>query len=94
MNINPKAFKISMVLSLMLCLSTMFVYAQQSNRALPDDNLGYPVLISFDGGVFGSGFYLDTSSALYLVTAKHVLFDPVTVQPCFTSSFRRRNVAL
>ena len=28
----------------------------------------------------GPGFYLNTGKALYLVTAKHVLFDPATQQ--------------
>jgi hypothetical protein len=40
-----------------------------THRAIPDDNLAYPVLITITGTNFtGSGFYL--------VTAKHVLFDP------------------
>lgn len=73
-----RTVKTSGFVGLMLCVSTICLFGQQSNRALPDDNLGYPVLISFEGGVYGSGFYLDTGSALYLVTAKHVLFDPAT----------------
>jgi hypothetical protein len=50
----------------------------QSSRALPDDNLAYPVLITLKSGGTGSGFYLNTPAAIYLVTAKHVLFDPTT----------------
>jgi S1-C subfamily serine protease len=53
------------------------VHAQAPSRALPDDNLAYPVLISLKNGG-GSGFYLNTKTAVYLVTAKHVLFDPNT----------------
>jgi hypothetical protein len=57
-----------------------------AKRAIPDDNLAYPILISLKAGSvssFGSGFCLDTSNATYLVTAKHVLAaafvqDPVT----------------
>lgn len=46
-------------------------------RALPDNNLKYPVLISFEDGGTGSGFFLNNSDqSLYLVTAKHVLFNP------------------
>src|ERR1700733_4567254 len=50
-------------------------YAQ---RAIPDDNLAYPVLITLRNGSTGSGFYLNNGKAIYLVTAKHVLFDPIT----------------
>ena len=48
-------------------------------RAIPDDNLAYPVLVII-GNTTGSGFYLNTEKATFLVTAKHVLFDPVTKQ--------------
>jgi S1-C subfamily serine protease len=44
---------------------------------MPDDNLAYPVLITLKTGG-GSGFYLNAKTAIYLVTAKHVLFDPNT----------------
>jgi hypothetical protein len=49
------------------------LHAQQGVRALPDDNLGYPVLISI-GNSQGSGFYINTDDATYLVTATHVLY--------------------
>jgi hypothetical protein len=49
-----------------------------AQRAIPDDNLAYPVLITLKNGVTGSGFYLNTGKAMYLVTAKHVLLDPKT----------------
>ncbi len=53
------------------------VNAAPTQRSIPDDNLGYPVLIS--GPNFtGSGFYLNTADATFLVTAKHVLFDPAS----------------
>lgn len=52
------------------------IHSQTPVRALPDDNLAYPVLISLkSGNGFGSGFYVNTNTAIYLVTAKHVLFD-------------------
>jgi hypothetical protein len=41
---------------------------------LPKDNLTHPVLISFGKSGGGSGFYLHTEQAVYLVTACHVLF--------------------
>jgi hypothetical protein len=46
-----------------------------TQRAIPDDNLAYPVLITLRNGATGSGFYINTGQAIYLVTAKHVLFD-------------------
>jgi hypothetical protein len=49
-----------------------------ARRSIPDDNLVYPVLIMLNNGDTGSGFYLDTGTTLYLVTAKHVFFDPDT----------------
>lgn len=45
-------------------------------RRLPDDYLGYPVLVTLKNGATGSGFYLKTPLATYFVTAKHVLFAP------------------
>ena len=47
----------------------------QAGRAIPDDNLAYPVLVSLDTGSNGSGFFLNTATDTYLVTAAHVLFD-------------------
>jgi hypothetical protein len=47
-----------------------------SQRAIPDDNLGYPVLITLGNGSSGSGFYIDNGKDIFLVTAKHVFFDP------------------
>lgn len=44
-------------------------------RAIPEDNLGYPVLITLDSGNTGSGFYLRLEPFLFLVTAKHVLLN-------------------
>ena len=47
-------------------------------RAVPDDNLAYPVLITRQGGGQGSGFFLNLDGATFLVTARHVLFKPGT----------------
>ena len=44
-------------------------------RAIPDDNLAYPVLIMLRTGSTGSGFFLNTTTNVYLVTARHVLMD-------------------
>lgn len=44
-------------------------------RNIPDDNLAYPVLITLDTGSSGSSFLLKTDKKIFLITAKHVLFD-------------------
>jgi hypothetical protein len=52
-----------------------------AQRAIPDDNLAYPVLINLtDCGrnitsIQGTGFFLIAASGGYLVTARHVLFN-------------------
>lgn len=60
---------------ILIGLSAIVLNAQ---RAIPDDNLGYPVLVSLGDGSSGSGFFLNTGSAVYLVTAKHVLYNEQT----------------
>jgi hypothetical protein len=50
-----------------------------SLRAIPDDNLAYPVYVTA-GISSGSAFYLCVGTTIFLVTAKHVLFDPKTNQ--------------
>lgn len=44
-------------------------------RNIPDDNLAYPVLLKFDTGSSGSSFTLRNDDKIFLITAKHVLFD-------------------
>lgn len=44
-------------------------------RNIPEDNLGYPVLINFKNGGAGSGFQFGCENDNYFITAKHVLFD-------------------
>jgi hypothetical protein len=60
-----------------------------AQRAIPDDNLAYPVLITLGNGSSGSGFFLNTSDAVYLVTAKHVLFNPAFHNTSTETSTRR-----
>ena len=47
----------------------------QADRAIPDDNLAYPVLVRLDNGSAGSGFFLNNNKNIFFVTAAHVLFD-------------------
>jgi Trypsin-like peptidase domain len=67
----------SLVAMLCLMISSKDAHA---GRSIPDDNLAYPVHIVLKDGKpgQGSGFYLDTGEKVYLVTARHVLLDPLT----------------
>jgi hypothetical protein len=62
--------------AILLCLVFPASIAR-AQRSIPDDNLAYPVLVQFPDEL-ASGFYLNTSKAIYLVTAKHILLDPRT----------------
>ncbi len=46
---------------------------------LPEDNLAYPVQVLAEGGG-GTGFFVRRDRDLFLVTARHVLVNPVTEQ--------------
>lgn len=62
-------------------------------RALPDDNLAYPVQIMLTSGSAGSGFFLNTGGATYLATAQHVLCDMASrrlrANTAFVTAFSR-----
>ncbi len=64
---------------LSFCLLIIFLLITtgevQAVRAIPDDNLAYPVLLTLDDGSTGSGFFLNNNKNIFLVTAAHVLFD-------------------
>jgi hypothetical protein len=64
----PRTF----LLTVAVMISLPSVSAQ---RSIPDDNLAYPILISVGNVSSGSGFFLNTVHSIYLVTAKHVLFN-------------------
>jgi hypothetical protein len=56
-------------------------------RAIPEDNLAYPVLIILPKGT-GSGFYLDTPTTQYLVTANHVITDDASLIDPATKKYK------
>jgi hypothetical protein len=56
-------------------VSAQTATSAEGQRAIPADNLAYPVLVEIPGVGSGSGFYLNTATSIYLVTAKHVVFD-------------------
>jgi hypothetical protein len=67
----------SRILLIWMALWSTSVLAQ---RAIPDNNLAYPVWINLTNctgnivSIQGSGFFLDTGAKLYLVTARHILY--------------------
>lgn len=44
-------------------------------RNIPDNNLAYPVFIKLDTGSTASGFLLNATDKMFLISAKHVFFD-------------------
>jgi hypothetical protein len=68
-------------LQLALVICPLFLpAAARAQRAIPDDNLAYPVLIQLPD-MKASGFFLNTANSVYLVTAKHVLFTAPSGNP-------------
>jgi hypothetical protein len=52
-----------------------------AQRALPEDNLAYPVLVTTSEGS-GTGFFLASDETVYFVTARHVVYKkPQTGEP-------------
>jgi hypothetical protein len=79
-----------MVFRVMVLMISGFLcpHLVDAQRAIPDDNLAYPVLITLTNCISnltmvqGSGFFLETATEVYLVTARHVLFnESERVQP-------------
>lgn len=60
-------------LALILVCCAM-AWVSRAERDMPDGNLLIPVLITLSSQQSASGFYLGTTSALYLVTTTHALF--------------------
>lgn len=46
-----------------------------AQRFIPDDLLALPALISVSGTALGSGFFIGSAKATYLITARHVVYD-------------------
>lgn len=75
MNSNTIALKLTAIFLLSLLLvSSSDANGLKSHRAIPDDNLAYPVLVMMNEKSVGSGFYINTGKSTYFVTARHVIF--------------------
>ena len=57
-----------------------FARVARAQAYVPADNLAYPVQVLVPGGG-GTGFFVRRDRELFLVTARHVLFDVRTGQP-------------
>lgn len=73
LNMRPHALLRAVVL-MVAALTVLLPTSLRAQRAIPDDNLAYPVLFTTSANA-GSGFYYNSSSAVYFATAKHVIFD-------------------
>jgi len=79
---------ISMVFKVLICLTFLSFVVPVKNihafRDIPEDNLAYPALLMSEeiGGkvTTGSGFFLIDGERLYLITARHVLFDNSSIE--------------
>ena len=63
-----------MILALALLAVPGLSRLARAQAYLPEDNLAYPVQVLVDGGG-GTGFFVRRDRDLFLVTARHVLFD-------------------
>jgi len=71
------ARKCSVVLLLALVAVPALCGRAGAQAYLPEDNLAYPVQVLVEGGG-GTGFFVRRDRDLFLVTARHVLFDQAT----------------
>jgi hypothetical protein len=74
-----KVLMARLLMAILFLPSSLCAPAALAQRALPDDNLAYPVLVRIPpstsfGGEEASGFFINTSASSYFVTAKHVVF--------------------
>ncbi|HQP56640.1 MAG TPA: hypothetical protein PLN83_11065 [Syntrophorhabdus sp.] len=76
-----KASMIRFFGTIFIFIILLFLYPNdsQSYRDLPDNNLSYPVLLVGKDGSTGSGFFYNKENAIYLITARHVLFKETSL---------------
>ncbi len=71
---RTKIFLSASALILAFCLNS----TAMASSALPEDYIRYPVMVAFEDGRSGSGFYItDEQGSAFFVTARHLFFfDP------------------
>ena len=55
---------------------SLFPRNSEAFRDIPENNLGYPVLITSDTGGSASGFFLNDGKSVFVITARHVFYPP------------------
>jgi hypothetical protein len=78
------------ILFVLFHLNTTVTYA---TRAIPDDNLAYPVLVTY-GTKSGSGFYLSTKENVFFITARHILFKQAKAKDKIDYLLENKNLKL
>jgi S1-C subfamily serine protease len=73
------ARRLCFTVAVALLTAPAFVTLAHAQAYLPEDNLAYPVQLIVPGGG-GTGFFVRRDRELFLVTARHVLFDMATGQ--------------
>ena len=72
---SPADSRMRPITAAALLLATLVPGSEALGQAfLPEDNLAYPVRIEVPGGG-GTGFFVRREREIFLVTARHVLFD-------------------
>lgn len=86
--------KISLLtLSILFIISHLNTTVTYARRAIPDDNLVYPVLVIHEKGT-GSGFYLNKEKYVFFVTARHVIFKESKTKDKIDYLLRSKNIKL
>lgn len=73
------ALRLTLVLSVMVLLILGLPRTSHAQRSLPDEDLAIPLaLLAYDSTPYattGTGFFVNQPDGMYLVTAKHVIYD-------------------
>ncbi len=75
------SFRLKIILAFLAFGLTLLNGEALARRAIPLETLAYPVLISLEDKPIGSGFYFSTKESVYLVTARHILFEDAEREP-------------
>jgi len=74
-NVMNRSYYYSLTISILVFLSTNCPSLVEASGVLPENPISYPVLINLIKDGSGSGFYQQYGDKLFLITARHVLFE-------------------